>query len=223
MGMLVNPYRFGGAVVSYSFVASAITSTSTCALPTGSQAGDIAVLFGLGIKNSSTPIPDDSYPAGWFDVATATGSGLGGNTAARMRVSAKILDASDITAGSVTAAMANATSIAYGMLAFRPSRAVATLSKSTWSGEVTAGDPASQTVASGSVTGAVLVFGFTWDGDNGAPAFSTATPAFDGTVSPSSSRLVGYSIHNSSPVDHTIDSADNGRYNGLMSGWLQAA
>jgi hypothetical protein len=219
--MMVNSF-WSVPSISYSFVASSSSIMATCALPTGSQAGDIAVLVGVGYKNSSLTIPGDAYPAGWTKVATFTGTTTAGsNAAGRISVSAKILDASDIAAGSITSSFSGVTGMAYSMVAFRPTRPVTTLAWSPWLGTLDAADPAPQAV---NVAGPLptIVLGYVWDGNTGTAAITSA-PAFDGVTGDSTSRRIGYKINNGSPADHTIDCGDMGNFNGLASGWIRAA
>lgn len=204
-----------------AFVASSTSTTHTVPLPTGVQSGDVVVLFAFVMSAvSNSTIPTDGLPTGFTEVANVTGvmNGQG----ARLKVSAKVLAAADVTAGSVDAAISAADVNSYGMLAFRPSGAVSVLSPSTWSGQLTSGDPTAQTVPASAAAAPVIVFGWVYMGNN-APAFSTETPAFDETIAISSSRIFAYKIYNTSPADHTVDCIDSSNYNGLASGYLELA
>lgn len=197
-----------------SFVASATSiDSATIVIPSGAQAGDWAILFDHIFNNS--PSPTEVVPAGW----TQIGSSLTNGTTRRWVVSHKILVAGD--PGATVTGMSPSTDSDKVMFVFRGANPYASATPSTWNGEQTTLNPASQTVSASGQTAPLIVLGQAFV-SNATAAFSTASPAFDATVATSSARmLAGYKIYDASPSDHTIDQNDLGNTNCLRSGYVR--
>lgn len=211
-----NKAIFG--VSSVSFVASAASTGQSVTIPAGAQANDIAVLCNLAW--GSVSVPTIARPSGWTQLAA--GSVAGDLTTAV--TSYKKLVGGD-AGSSITGMTTGGGSSEYDnlMLVFRGNIAISSVTPSTWNAESTAGNPALQTVSAEGQTAPLVVIGFAAKGQSTA-AFSTASPAFDATVSNGDSDIIGgYKIYNSSPANHSIDMNDLGMHNHLHSGYLKVA
>ncbi|MGE3712644.1 MAG: hypothetical protein AB7G35_23615 [Hyphomicrobiaceae bacterium] len=176
-------------------------------------AGDVAVLFDCAVGGSGNVTPD-----GWITVKSQSD----GATGVAYDVSWKILEAGDI--GATVVGQSPGAAGAKMMMFLRPSGgSIASVAASTWDGEVTSGNPASQSVLASGVAVPVVVFGMAFEPGTVNPAFSTASPAFDLTQGSATHMRVGVKIYNSSPANHTIDMGDLGGPNVLCSGYLRFA
>lgn len=202
----------GAGVTSLAFQASATSINSQITVPVGAAAGDWAIIF----DSAATASPPGTLviPSSWANVKGEAPAGLAGH----YQVSHKILTGGD--PGAVLTGL-DAASEEKVMLVYRPNGTISTVTISTWNGEVTDGDPSSQNVAAAGQLVPLIVFGMSKI-NNSTAAFATASPAFDATVaSADNDLLVGYKIYNSSPADHTIDMADLGSSNILVSGYIR--
>ena len=206
----------GAPVSSIAFHAEAADVSGTLTFPAGTQAGDFAVLVnaaaGLGAGSA-----DDVVPAGWTPLATAAVDTSGTIINYRIRSSCKVLTSADVAAGSVTGM--NESSEAGVMLVFRPTGQITNAIASSWEVAATTGNPSSQTVSAAGQSAPLVVIGSV--ASNLAASFSTASPAFDATITDSTSFVVGYKIYNASPADHTIDADDLGDVTLLTSGYVR--
>ena len=210
MGHAHRLLRAGTAVLSsVSLFASAVSSSSSITWPGGLQAGDAAFL--VDYVRGSSPTIIDHTASGFTAIASATaGDGRAWRKILTGSESGSFTVASSITEGAI-------------LLIFRGNMPIASITESTFNSQYTSGDPSPQTVTA--VGGAVpLVVIACTAGSSGGPAFTTASPAFDATVSNSGPTVVaGYKIYNSSPANHTVDAADVGLGNYLISGYLAFA
>jgi len=207
---------FLGGQLTLAFVDSAESSASTITVPAAALQGDIAYLCDRGLNGAG--LPSTAIPSGFASIINTTAG-----TVRRQISSVGVLGAAP---GGTSLTGMNADSSNRKMiLVFRPSRALASpfpVLLSTWLGEGTDGDPASQAVSAAGVTSPLIVIGAYGTG-GGTAAFNTATPAFDATFAHTSGALiVGYKIYNMGPYDHAIDAADTGTGNILQSGYLRA-
>lgn len=198
-----------------AFVAAAVSSAANLTVPASAAIGDWAILFDFADAGST---PALVTPTGYTDLASAGASGaFGGGFNGRGAVSYKTLASGE--PGAAITGMNGAGSNAKVMFVFRPSRALVSVTPNTWNGVLDPGDPAGQSVLAAAGTAPLIVFGCAAT-DAGTAAFSTASPAFDGTqLTGDSDMIAGYKIYNSGPADHSIDMNDVGR-NYLASGFV---
>jgi hypothetical protein len=206
------------------FFNSATSALSTVVMPASVIRGDVAVLFDIGAGFGETPV--DVVPSNFTGLSTATSAGFAGPSGiccGRTRISYKILDG---TEGGATITGMNPTTLPSGggarkvILVFRTSNMpVLSVSNEDWTSVLSAGNNAAQSPspAAGALS---VVFGMAGI-FLGTTAFSTASPAFDGTVTTADSDLsAGYTIYDGTPSGHTIDMNDLGGNNYLSSGVL---
>lgn len=213
MPTIINPYRFN--TLTFTFVDSAeATSDPTITIPTVLD-NDIAIIVDRSASSGSPP--PENVPSGWTKLFGDTETV--GSTAQRITVYWRTLTAG--LSGTTVAGTGSVNDMM--MLVFRPSRAVASATAGDGDSEHTSGNPASQTVTASSGTPPLIVIGWCRDGDGTLDAaFSTATPAFDDEVEMSDGQCrIGYKIYHSSPQDHTVDMADLGGFNTLVTLYVQ--
>ena len=205
---IINPYLFSSAPLTLTYVNSDIIASATLTLPSGWAAGDLAILMEyLGSSGAVTL----GSPSGWTDIDSVTTlSSYAGRFAYRVLQSGD----TNIVTGSTSDEKATA------LFVYRPSRAIAAVTASSKNKELTAGNPASQSVAASGLSTPALVLALAGANGGGLWNFSTASPAFDITpgVDPGNTYMrTGIKLYNSAPSDHTIDMADQGAGNALMS------
>lgn len=172
-----------------SAMASA-TAATTCALPTGCAAGDVAVLC---IETANEGLGTNPGALGWTvltgSTATATGTAAAAG-ATRLAVLWKVLTSGDITTGSVsisdTGDHQNAVMATYS--------GVDTTTPITWnSGSGDVGTPATTSVSLSSVTrgsaSSVCLGIIATDRDN-ATASTNASPSWTGVGAPASNSFI---------------------------------
>lgn len=191
-----------------SFVASATGASNSTAWPTV-QAGDVAILLQGSSQNATDIVPD-----GFTPISKVDSSGTRGLAGYR------ICDGEE--AGSI-AGLDGDGSRRTILLVFRGDIPITGVAASTWNAEATSGNPSSQSVLASGAAVPCVVIG--WVHQQTSAAFSTATPSFDAVVEyqsgPTQDADAGYKIYNTSPADHTIDAADTGTWNILMSGFIE--
>ena len=199
------------APTSLTFIASATSTGANITIPAGAAAGDLAILVDCGLQGN--PGPSLVIPSGFTQVANTAPS----NTR-RMTTSRKVLVGGD-PSSSITG-MNGLGSNDKVLLVFRPDAAINSVTQSTWhTPSQTNANPPSQSVVASAGDPPLIVIGAA-SNSTSASAFSTASPAFDGTVTSSNRLIVGYKIYNSSPANHTIDMNDLGAANVLQSGYI---
>lgn len=208
-GGLLNSYRFGAPPASVTLaIFSATNSNSTSvSWPAGLSAGQLAVFIDIVWLYSSG---STTGPTGFTSLLDFAGT-------ARIFISYKILTGTEsgTIAGTPTATLrynrclyifdtgATSYTVANGM---------------TWNKESTTGNPVSQTVTSSAATVPAIVFGVA-HADSSTATFSTNSPALTTQQTGSADAICGYKIYNSSPVNHSVDTNDNGT-NLLVSGYI---
>lgn len=193
-----------------SQVLTATSTTHQIVIPAAALPGDFCILGDMG---GSVGEPTDVLPTDFTSLQTE-----GDGSTTRGRVSGKILVSGD--PGSTITGI-NATADAKTMFVFRGSSPFKGFTGSTWNEQITGGNPTGQNVAAAGVKTPVIVFGIAGEADDGTAAFSTASPAFDDTLSPAGTHLImGYKIYNGGPADHSIDMNDLGNANFLASGYV---
>lgn len=201
-----------GAIPLEFVDSAAAKNTGQITIPVTAAAGDYAILFDFA-RNSS-PVPAEVVPAGWTKIITETQDA--GSNDTRILVSHKTLASGD--PGSLISGMSG-THEAKIILVFKQP---ATPAASLWQAECTPTNPTQQNVAASGVSAPLIVFGCGAGNTSSAVSFSTASPAFDATVSVASGAspgmTVGYKIYEAAPQNHSIDINDLGDANALASG-----
>lgn len=211
MAIIMNPYAFGLAALELSYVSSSIASSVTVALPTGWADGDLAILYEYVIGDPTATLGSD--PAGWTLISKEDSFG-----SMKGRVLYRVLQSGDGSPNTGTTAYEVSTCI----IAYRPTRAIASVAFSTWNKQATTGNPAAQTVSASAGLTPLVVCALSGAASSSF-GFSTASPAFDVDIiidGAASYAHAAAKLYNSSPSDHTIDMNDQGTRNVLMSGYL---
>lgn len=206
-------------VTSLTYVTFAISSTATITVPASAADGDLGILFSWA---RSSGIPTDSTPSGWTQCTNGTAGNANGSFD-NIRISAfyKKLVSGDVSAS--VSGLSGVYTTSNVMFILRPDAPISSVTSSTFNAQATAGNPTSQTVTASGQPAPLVVLGGVGSSSTNA-AFSTASPAFDGTQLNASSNLIGgYKIYNTSPADHSIDANDLGNGIGLLSGYLRVA
>lgn len=202
--------------LSFTYVERSDSITDVLALPTGAQAGDWCVYAEFAFSFGG--VPSAVNPSGWDQRVNETDS-------ANMRASvySKVLDAGDISAGSITGMNGDAQDLKL-MMCFRPSEAIASETASTWTKQLAAGNPSSQVIAASGSALPLIAVAFASTSVGAAPDPFSWTPSYDALVTPAGAgsgnyMLGAYKIVSSSPADITIDMDDEGSGNFLAGGY----
>ena len=204
--------------MAITFVASATSvDVATIVVPATAAIGDLAVLFDQATNGSG--LPTEVVPTGFTQWSTSQTTGALNRGVISYKVLVSGEPGSTITGMKGTAGSPNTNKV---MFVFRSdTSSITAVTPSTLNSQGTGSDPTLQTVSAASGAAPLIVLGQAWC-SNTTSAFSTESPAFDGTVTTSLADLIaGYKIYNSSPADHSIDMADLGSNNTLRSGYLQ--
>lgn len=205
----------GGGSLSLTFVTSGTSTSASIAIPASAQAGDLAVVFDGSFNTNSASITAVT-PYGWTTVVNDY-SGYGGDDGARLKVNRKVLVSGDL---STSPTFSTSTTNRKMILIFRPSKAIASVTASSWNSELTSSDPSQQTVSASGQTAPLIVMAWASANSASAPAFTDSPALTEVAMSQSDwSIRVGYTVYNTGPQNHTIDVGDNGQ-NGLQSGYL---
>ncbi len=197
----------GATSNTVEFVTSATSNLSTITIPATAAIGDFAYLVDYGIHGDVDPT--SVTPTGWTNVADTDGASC------RCMHSYKVLAAGEPGA---TITGINTTTDNKILLVFRPSFVIGTVTPSTYNGEGTTGNPAGQTVTAVGQTAPLIVFGSA--GSDGAGWFSSTAPNFAGEVT-NDELILGYTIYNTTPANHTVNMNDLGARNILQSGYVK--
>jgi hypothetical protein len=212
----------GASITTFTFVGGeASVNSPTVNLPAGTQAGDIAVVWdSIGSLSS-----DPAAPSGFTSISSARA----GNPNHACVNAYKILDASDISAGSVTSSQAATTDHFLNILVFRPDAGTLTgVTTNDVTIQVTTSNPTLQTLnVSGETNLPVLAFFFMAQrGSNNSNLTNVVAPSGYSLFSSDdeSGRDVMrsyYQIYSTldTPADATGDIGDNGAQ-GLASCYL---
>lgn len=207
----------GGKPTTLTFVNSSVVEAASISLPAGSAAGDLGILLDGPTSGAGSSTPTGVTPSG-FSLAADVGAAP--DTAARMRISYKVLDAADITAGSVSG-MTGATVSHKTFITLRPNAPISSVTAGGVNGEVTAGNPVSQTIGASGGVGPLVLLGHI--SNFSADASPTGTLVTSGThivAVTTNRRKTYYEIQNSSPADRTFDMGDVGALNAIQSCYL---
>ncbi len=215
----------GRDVAVGTFIASA-TGGNSITVPTAGALydvlpGDWAILAYTAYDSTGT-VPTDIVPAGWEKRTTLSKSGafddgVGGNDGTRCNVVHKILDADDI---GDTLTLMSALPCAIMLIFAGP---IASVAFQDEDGELTGGNPASDTVTSGSGTEPLVVFAAGMR-PGSFTTFPTQSPAFDIEISDTNfgpDLVVGATFYAASAVNQTVDISDGGVANWLASCYVE--
>lgn len=219
--------RFGGGVaaggieeevgITLAFRASARSTAETITVPASAEAGDLALLVDYAVS-SAVEAPAEVIPTDFTEIASAAAESV----RSRSVVSYKILNGTE--AGNAITGMNGDSSNSKVMFVF--SGGITSVTPSTFNVEQTGGDPAEQIVLAGAGTVPLIVIAAAASNATGSD-FTTETPAFDATLTdadlPDDRLIVGYSVYQSSPQNHTVDVADIAARNYLTSGYIEVA
>lgn len=217
--------------VSFNFVAAAYDSISgsgtfNMIVPATAAAGDFAIWHQAGIGYSAVP-PATTISANWTEIGTAGGTT---NAFMRSRMHYRVL-----TAGDPGASYANQRGnllggAGYHILVFRPSRTIASVTGVRQNVQVTAGDPAQQTITISSLTAPGLAFGVAFAANNNAITATSSAGLTEPSALSASAWVTRYGFfntraggtgHNSGNLaaNQTFDSNDISNDNHLHSGY----
>lgn len=197
----------GSSPIGLTYIAASYSQTQNITIPATAAEGDLAILFELHGGGS------DATPSGWTNWSTA---------ASGAHHCYKILASGD--PGSTVTDGSPGSFLEKGMMIWRPTRAITTVTPQDVASEVTTGNPSAQTInASGGSVG-LLVLACAMTLNNPPPPYPTFTaesPAFATNVRANDCRMGGTS-YTSAPADHTVDTYDyGGGYNHLGSAYFE--
>lgn len=201
---------------TFTFVGSC-TSTSSSLDFSSLSAGAVAAgdaLFYIDFAINSGSLPTSVIPSGFSNHLDDPGA-----TSPRAMISSKKASGSE---GSVTGMNGSVRNNKIGLV-YRPSISFTTINANDIASDINTGDPTLQTCDPSAETSAVILLGISGI-DNATAAFSTFSPASDGTVANSSNDLlVGHKLYNTSPQSTQVDMADLGVINWLASLYFTAS
>lgn len=205
------------AVSTLTIVATNTSMSSSITLPTGSQAGDLCILCELAVDNDAgAPMWDDLTGSGWTEVG-ASQDVQGAAPSGRVQGWFKVLEAADITAGSVTGLMDGNSFDRKAIASFRPDNPIVSATCVDYETQGTTGNPTTQTVTP---TNAPCVL-WGYRGTSGGSTTGTNGTLFDdGSDFDVDSRFAcTYLIQNSSPTSKTYDTGDSGTWT-MLGTWV---
>lgn len=205
-----------------SFFASSVANAATITLASGIQAGDIIILWDHPISPTALPtlvVPTGFTQAGSIFNSVASGSGF----FSRGVISYKLANGGE--GGSAITGMSSDSDQKKVAMVFRPNFTPTTLTSLSVNGEMTTGNPALQTVSSGSGAAPLIVFGFYGQTVN-TISTRTFSPSEDAEITNGTATFFAkYKIYNggASLSNHSVDMPDAGDLNALQSFYLEAA
>ena len=190
--------------LSYFAEASASSGTTITA-PAGIKGGDLIVL--LDYAGSA---PDETLPSGFTQaVKTSDGSNC-------FIGSYRIANGSE---GGTSITGQSGFTVAKIMFVFRGNFAISGVTSTSFTGQITSGNPSPINVTASGGTAPLVIFGSYLVGLGFGLSGVTFSPAQDGTVSITDCEG-RYKIYNSSPANTSIDQADSGGINVLNAFYL---
>lgn len=212
------PFICPGSGATFTFVAASNSNTTTCSLPAGSASGDLCFFFDSPVSLTTT-VPTLVVPAGWTQISDV--SATGSTNVARATISYKILNATDISGGSVTGmAGISGGSARKIMGTFRPSKTITNVSVIGLSAQGTSAAPSAQTMTPSPAPLLALASA------RGAAALTlSGTMTSSGTAMSSSStaQAAYYELQNAAAASRTISMTDTGAYNTLQSFFIRGS
>lgn len=210
------------APTGITLAASEGVDAASITIPTTAQAGDLAIVFDRATRLSGlgelTPFPP---PTGWTQVISDPGL----NNDAAIQAYAKILEAGD-PGTAITPGDHGSHAQLKTMLVFRQAGGFASFtvrSPQAWEG---GGDPPAQTIpASAGVPPLIVLASY---GSANDPASASFVPTADGEIlnghdATTIEQRTRYRVYESAPADTTVDMANDGARNSLMSLYLEVA
>lgn len=217
--ILLSPQSIPAASHVIDFFASSTSASgSSVTLPAGIAAGDLIVVFNKAVAGFGG-VPSTVVPTGFTSIINTSASGSPAGNDARCIASYKLANGSE--GGSSVAGMSGS----FIALIFRPNFTASAITPKSTAGEITSGNPALQTVTSGTGTVPLIVFGFYGQSINSITT-RTFSPAADAEVAAGSNlTFAKYKIYNAgaSSSNHSVDMNDDGDFNMLQSFYLEAA
>lgn len=211
MGAVAGGGGGGGALASIAFVTSGTSTNKNVPIPASATAGDLAVVFDSAYSGGFSV--GSVTPAGWSTADDQTDGSI-----ARIKVNYKVLVAGDL---GTSPAFSDATDRKI-ILIFRPTGVITSVINSTWNHEFTSGNPSAQTVTVSGLATPLIVLAVGGQVAGSAPAFTDSPSMTEVTCTGSLwSIRAGYIVYNSAPSDQSIDTADGGTMNALLSGFLR--
>jgi hypothetical protein len=210
----------GSGPTALSFFGSG-TGNPTALAPAGVNVGDLIVLLSKATDPSTSAAPADTTPSGFTKINTQAINSAGGS----MRHSI-FLKVADGTEGGTSLFGLSASTDPQVIAVFRGDKAITGVTVHDSTGEITDGNPSSQTCnASGGPAPLVVLAAYGINGNVASTGIGTRSfsPAADGELSFSETGFLKYKIYNSSPQDTAIDMNDEGQSNSLMSFYLSVS
>jgi hypothetical protein len=188
--------------------------------PAASQAGDLCVVMAIR-DTGSTPVIHLAYPTtpGWIPLAKKSYDS--GSTHVSCMAAYKVLT----SGGAQDIETMIERSSAVWVILVRPDRAINEVTTS-WTQNISTGNPSAQTVAVSSLTKPVLVLALGYRNSTSTP------PSWNLSRSPATAEyFIGHTnyteaalqIYNSSPINHTFDIDDRAQVNILQSGYFMVS
>lgn len=170
------------------------------------QAGDVAIMFDYCGNDPDTGNVSTVVPAGFTSLANTQsdkfGTGPGVHGRARYIISYKILDGSET--GSLTGMTDNDYEGKF-LLIVRGNVPIVAVTLHDYSFQGSNGNPSSVVIDAADGTVPLLVFGEPGKSSPQA-GFTSQSPAFATALDGNDETLLGYTVYNTSPINHTVDS-----------------
>ncbi len=195
------------------------SSGATCQIHASALSGDLCVFHQFS-GDAVSGAPSDMTPSGFTNAVSFTQTN--GSAGGRVILSYKVLTGSD--PGANVTGMNDSTDYKQ-MSIFRGTRPIISASHSVFTSAPSTGDNAAQNALATAGRNPLVVLGgiATGSGD-GTAAFSTVSPAFDGSVLHTDNHLlIGWKIENDTLADVSVDMADLGTFNLLWAGYIQCS
>jgi hypothetical protein len=207
----------GAGAQSLTYVSESTTSASTSlALPAGAAARDLLVVHSGIVNTDSSSLPTNPTPTvngvALTELSSRTGT-PGGAYGIRVKCYCKVLDAGDITAGSVTG-LGSDNTYRHSAFLWRPAKTIGAVTLIFDDSTMSSND-VSALVSSGAVGQTIPVIHLAYYNSDGSVSPRSFTPAEDGEYGPSTVSFYKYKTYNTSPAEVTIDMDDEGARNTL--------
>ena len=197
----------GGDALSFTFVASATSTSSSVTIPGTAAAGDFCIYLQWAANGTYGAIPASTTPSGYStdrDVGTSAHDGEGYIAPLRAMISRKILVSGDV--GSSTTGIGTAAQQSRLVLVFRPSRLIVSVSAVSGDniGTINSTNPATQTIDVSAEAAPCLLVAQ-------AAGYQIASVTLGGTLASDGTPIAGgraqqksaYLIQNATPASKT--------------------
>ena len=204
---IMAAYNSAAAITSLSQFATANSGGSTVTWPGSIQNGDLAVLFDFSSGGST---PAKVVPTGFTEVVL---SGSPTSSVSRVVMALRICDGTET--GNITGMTSGGVAVGKNLHIMRADVPITAAVAAGGRIDTTGGNPASQTLLSGSGVAPLVNFAARGGAGN---TFSVESPALVAKLTNSFINLVsGYRGYMSSPADNTFDASDAGSIDWLAS------